>query len=135
MNSAIEELFEQTFGQKEVTLFGEGYGHKIQENGYTDDESVRFILFDVSVEDQMLRRTSVEQIAESFGLAVVPIIMIGTIDEAVELVKSGMKSKLSNNHDFIAEGLVGTPGITLYSGSGKRVIVKVKPQLIEGVIK
>lgn len=29
----VEELFEQTFGEREVILFGEGYGPKIQNGG------------------------------------------------------------------------------------------------------
>ena len=33
MNEAAEELFEQTFGEKEVIIFGEGYGRKIQKVG------------------------------------------------------------------------------------------------------
>ena len=39
MNDAAEELFEQTFGEKEVILFGEGYGRKIQKVGsaYIED--------------------------------------------------------------------------------------------------
>lgn len=45
-----EELWEQKFGEKEVTLYGEGYGHKIQTNGYID--GVDFILFDVEVRPQ-----------------------------------------------------------------------------------
>ena len=44
-----EELFEQTFGEKNVILFGEGYGGKVQGvgNEYRPDES--FILFDVLI--------------------------------------------------------------------------------------
>lgn len=43
-----EELFEQKFGETEVTLYGEGYGYKIQNGGlYRDD--VSFIMFDVMI--------------------------------------------------------------------------------------
>ena len=43
-----EELFEQIFGEKEVVIFGEGYGKKIQKVGgeYLPDRC-DFILFDV----------------------------------------------------------------------------------------
>ena len=44
----VEELFEQTFGEKDAILFGEGYGVKIQNGGeYRSD--VSFILFDVMI--------------------------------------------------------------------------------------
>ena len=41
-----EEIFEQNFGKKEVILFGEGFGEKIQKGGELYG-SVDFILFDV----------------------------------------------------------------------------------------
>lgn len=48
MNNETEELFEQTFGEREVILFGEGYGPKIQNGGeYRDD--VSFIMFDIAI--------------------------------------------------------------------------------------
>ena len=48
LNNETEELFEQKFGEREVILFGEGYGIKIQNGGaYRSD--VGFILFDVMV--------------------------------------------------------------------------------------
>ena len=45
-----EQIFEQMFGEKEVVLFGEGYGNKIQKCGakYIPD-GVDFILFDAWV--------------------------------------------------------------------------------------
>jgi len=79
-------LFEQKFGETEVILFGEGYGGKIQNGGaYRSD--VSFILFDVLIDNIWLRRESVEDIAQAFGIDVVPIIGRGTIKEAVDIVK------------------------------------------------
>ena len=51
----VEELFEQTYGEKDVMLFGEGYGAKIQNGGdYRSD--VSFILFDVLIGDNWQSR-------------------------------------------------------------------------------
>ena len=48
LTTEAEELFEQTYGDKNVILYGEGYGAKIQNGGnYRSD--VSFILFDVLI--------------------------------------------------------------------------------------
>ena len=86
LGNETEELFEQKFGEKEVILFGEGYGVKIQNGGdYRPD--VGFILFDVMIGENYQPRETVEEIAKCFGLEIVPIIMEGTIAEAVYFVK------------------------------------------------
>ena len=83
-----EELFEQKFGETQVILFGEGYGAKIQKGGnYRSD--VSFILFDVYLSERnlWLKRDAIEDIAQTFGIDVVPIIMEGTLDKAVVYCK------------------------------------------------
>ena len=121
-NNETEELFEQVFGEKDVILFGEGYGAKIQNGGnYRSD--VGFILFDVMVNGHYLNRDAVEGISTTFGLEIVPIIMCGTIAEAVSFVKSAPNSTIGNAK---MEGLVGRPSIELYEGYGKRLIIKIK---------
>ena len=121
-NNETEELFEQTFGEKDVILFGEGYGIKIQNGGnYRSD--VGFILFDVMVNGHYLGRDNVEGISKAFGLEIVPIVMRGTIKEAVSFVKTAPKSTIGTAK---MEGLVGKPSVELYEGYGKRLIVKIK---------
>ena len=116
------QIFEQKFSDSEVILFGEGYGPKIQNGGlYRDD--VSFILFDVRIGDFYLRRKDVEDIAKSFNVDVVPIIMNGTIQEAVDFVKSKPKSTIGKAN---MEGLVGRPKVEMYDRMGRRMIVKVK---------
>ena len=121
-----EELFEQTFGEKNVILFGEGYGHKIQKAGdlYNPD-NVDFILFDVYFPDKdlWLTRDNVERVAATFGIDCVPLIFEGDIDSAVRFVKSKPQSTIGGAP---MEGLVGRPMVELRDRQGKRVIVKVK---------
>lgn len=117
-----EELFEQLFQEKEAMLFGEGYGIKIQNGGlYRPD--VSFILFDVSVGDVVLRREDVESIGKTFGLDIVPIVLEGTISEAVAYIKSRPKSTIGTAP---MEGLVGRPKVEVQNRFGERMIVKVK---------
>lgn len=117
-----EQIFEEHFGAKEVTLYGEGYGAKIQNGGdYRPDQS--FILFDVCVGDVWLSRQNVEAVAGYFGVDVVPIIMCGTIPDAIRFVKSKPNSTIGTAK---MEGLVGRPAIELMTANSNRLIVKVK---------
>lgn len=120
-----EELFEQKFGETEVTLYGEGYGRKIQGVGslYIPD-GVSFIMFDVMIGGVWLKREDVEDIARCFGVDVVPIVGEGTIAEAVEYVKTHEKSVISEKAPM--EGIVCRPKVELLDRMGRRVIVKIK---------
>ena len=117
-----EELFEQMFGEKEVFLFGEGYGPKIQ-NGGNYRDNVDFILFDVMIVGNYQSRETVVEIAKSFNIDVVPVIFKGTIQEAVDYVKTKPKSTIGTAN---MEGLVGRPLVELKDRSGNRLIVKIK---------
>jgi hypothetical protein len=63
-----EQLFEQIFGEKEVILFGEGYGVKIQGCGGLYRPDVSFILFDVMINGNYKSREMVELTAKQFNL-------------------------------------------------------------------
>lgn len=123
VNTETEELFEQTFGEKEVILFGEGYGAKIQGVGSQYRHDVGFILFDVMINGNYQSRESVEKIAECFSLEIVPIIVTGTIQQAIDFVKSNPKSTIGTAY---MEGVVGRPKVELQDRTGKRIIVKIK---------
>jgi len=117
-----EEMFEQKFGEMEVELFGEGYGIKIQNGGlYRGD--VDFILFDVAINGVYQPRESVKDIANYFGIDIVPTIMIGKLQDGIDYVKSKPKSKIGTAD---SEGLVARPLIELNDRRGNRIIVKIK---------
>ena len=118
----VEQLFEQTYGDKQVILFGEGYGPKIQKGGnYRED--VSFILFDVLVGENYQERKWVEQTATMLGIDVVPIVLEGTINEAIAFVEGHPKSTMGT---AFMEGVVGRPAVELRDRTGKRIIVKIK---------
>lgn len=120
--SEAEELFEQTWGDKDVILFGEGYGPKIQNGGeYRSD--VSFILFDVLVGDNYQEREWVEKTAQMFNIDVVPIVLTGTIQDGIDYV---MKHPRSTMGTAMMEGVVGRPMIELRDRRGERVIIKIK---------
>lgn len=122
-----EEVFEQLFGEKQVVLFGEGYGAKIQGGGgnYIPD-GCNFILFDVYMvdSDTWLTHDGIGDIARAFGIDVVPVVLVGTIQEAVDFVKTKPVSRINAKHEM--EGVVGKPLVDMYDRNHNRIIVKVK---------
>lgn len=120
-----EELFEQLFGDKRVIFFGEGFGAKIQSGGNYIPDGCDFILFDVYLPDDniWLTRESVVDIANKFGIRVVPVVFRGTINEAVEYIKTKPKSTIGKAD---MEGIVCKPIGEMLDRLGKRIIVKVK---------
>ena len=124
LSDVAQELFEQKFGKMPIVLFGEGYGAGIQRGGsYRPDQS--FILFDVYLpsEDLWLKRDAIEDIAQTFNINVVPIILTGTLQEAVEFVKGQPNSTIGTAK---MEGLVCKPQQEVRDRMGKRIVVKVK---------
>ena len=127
------QMFEQTFGDKEVILFGEGYGAKIQNGGAYIPDGVDFILFDVCIGNNYQAREWVEQTARTFGVKAVPVVGCGTLAEAVAYVKGHPKSTIGTCE---MEGVVCRPAVEMRDRRGERVIVKIKWQdfrhLVEG---
>lgn len=137
------ELFHKAFFDPDaipprVTLYGEGYGPKIQSGGkYREDAS--FVLFDVQVGDAWLSRNNVDDVARKMGLDSVPVIHYGNVQDAIDIVSSGyifnkeggiirfgrqgLESKWGS---FEAEGLIGRPVVPLFDRKGNRVTVKIK---------
>ena len=120
------QMFEQRFGEKEVILFGEGYGRKIQKGGgsYIPD-GVDFILFDVLVGENYLERANVEDIARNMGLKTVPIVGRGSLYDAVEYVKGHPMSLIAKGRCEM-EGIVCRPKMEMRDRRGNRLIIKIK---------
>lgn len=121
-----------------VILFGEGYGPKIQ-NGGNYREDVSFVLFDVKIGDFWLDRKNVNDIAEKLGIEFVPVIGHGTLQDAIDIVSSGITFSntgavvrwgsgglYSRWGDFEAEGIVARPVVPLFDRKGHRIITKIK---------
>lgn len=119
----LKEVFPDADASNPVALYGEGYGAKIQKGGgkYRSDQG--FVLFDVKVGKWWLERDNVEDVAIKLKIEVVPIIGVGTLQEAIGLVKGNLKSEYG---DFEAEGIVARPSTELLDRSGKRIITKIK---------
>ena len=127
---ALEDMFipfsleiAEMFNETPVCFYGEGYGPKIQKGGgnYRKDNS--FVLFDIMCEGMWFTRQKCEDIAESLGIDIVPILGYGNLDKGIEFAKDGFKSTWG---DFTAEGIVAKPKQPLLTRRGERVITKIK---------
>lgn len=122
----------------DVVLYGEGYGPKIQNGGkYRSSQS--FVLFDVQVGGVWLRREDVNDIADQLGIESVPVIGVGTLHDAVDIVSTGITFNKNGGlvrwgrgglqskwGEFEAEGIVARPTVPLFNRLGDRIIVKIK---------
>ena len=125
-NALAEVFIKNPLEKLHVSIFGEGYGMKIQNGGNYISNDVDFILFDVNVNGIWLSRTSCEEIAKSLNVGIVPLIGYFTVDEAIDIVKKGFKSTISENKDYNAEGLVLKTPYYLSDSMGNRIITKIK---------
>ena len=121
LEKKLKEMFD-----KPVTLFGEGYGVKIQAAGASYlPKSNGFILFDVLIGNIWLDTQAILSIAAALEIPHVPIIGKGTLAEGIALVTHGFQSKITEL-ECPAEGIVAVPTCNLVSRSGGRIIVKLK---------
>ena len=123
---AKQKLREVFPDAKQVCLYGEGYGAKIQKGGgnYMADRQ-DFCLFDIWIDGWWLQREDVEDVADklAFGFKVAPIIGTGTLDTMVQMAREGFDSLWG---PFTAEGIVARPKVELRTRRGNRIITKIK---------
>lgn len=122
---------EEIFGEKDVVIYGEGYGGKIQagendkKRGGKYSKTEKFIVFDILVGGKYwLARSNIEEICKTLSLDVVPYVWSGSIEDAVKIVKDNPRSWL--NQEVDAEGLVGRTHVPLFDAKHNRLICKIK---------
>lgn len=121
MKKAFPDLDENTT----VTLYGEGYGHKIQKGKrYLPINEVSLILFDITIGKWTLTKEAVADIAKLIDTPTVKLIMTGTLNEIIESVTKGLRCSFDESR--FAEGLVCTPVLELFDRAGNRIITKIK---------
>ena len=124
LQSIFSNVFKKNYIDLPMTLFGEGYGAKIQKGGgnYISD-GVDFILFDMMIDNWWLQKKDILDIGTKLGIKVVPVVKKGTLAEAIKFIKSEPKSTFGN---FVMEGIVVKTEIGLKARNGKRIITKMK---------
>jgi len=120
------EIFD---GLQPLTIYGEGYGGKIQSPlgmQYRPNGTYSFIAFDIFMREtgSWWLRSRVEQFCEGQDIPVAPLIGVGTLDEAERFVKLNPDSIISPHMRM--EGVVCTPTTQLFDRKGDRIITKIK---------
>jgi RNA ligase len=120
----IPELWREIFPDADdVTVYGEGYGAKIQSGGmYRPDQAL--IIFDVLVGQWWLTDENIADVAGKLGLPVVPALGTCTLSRAWEKITHD--ELVSTWEGARIEGLVGRPAVPLFTRKGDRLIVKMK---------
>jgi hypothetical protein len=117
------EKLKFVFGDKDVTLYGEFFGGKIQA-GSTVNQEEDFILFDVKIGDLWLLFKDIKDIAEKLNINVVPFIGLLNIDEIIEIAKNGYPSLIPTIPT--PEGIIAKSASGLRFTDGERVMFKLK---------
>ncbi len=113
--------------ESEIIIFGETYGKRMQKVGNRyDSQKLNFICFDIKIGNIWLMRDSIEDICNKLNIQAVPFIGMFTIDEAIEYVRKGFKSTISEDSTLEAEGLVLKAPLGILTRLGGRIITKIK---------
>lgn len=116
-------------GITKCTVFGEGYGGKLQGMSKTYGPNLKFIAFEVKIDNTWLSVPKAESIVKYLGLEFVHYVKIPTTLEAikeqgyidsVQAVRNGM------GEGHMREGVVLRPLEEFTKNNGNRIIVKFK---------
>ena len=121
-NADMEVIFEQRFGKKDVYLFCEGYGGKIQKGAYSCE--TKLIGFDIMIDDTYLDKENSQKIFKELGIEFVPVMAFENLQQAINYVEN-VEESIQCKGDKI-EGLVCYPIKRIYDHQGNRIIVKIK---------
>ena len=120
------EKFTKLYPTTPMTLYGEGYGNKIQKVGkFYRADGTDFILFDVLIGDLWLEQDNVQDIADHLEVRRVPLVSTNNLYEAVFMAEDGFDSYVAETK-MTAEGLVMRPKVDLLTRTGDRIIAKIK---------
>jgi hypothetical protein len=123
------KVFTANFGNIKVMVHGEAYGGKQQGMSHTYGPNLKFIVFDIRVEESWLSVPKAEKVASDLGLEFVHYVDIPTdlavIDaerdaDSVQAVRNGM------GVGHMREGIVLRPPVEVTLNNGERVLVKHK---------
>lgn len=120
-----EEKLLETFEGKDVTLYGEGFGAKIQGGvGEKYSHEAEFILFDIRIGNYWLLYNDLEKIASKLGINVVPLLGYFDMETIVKMVTDGFPSKMGDLP--ICEGIIAKTKLGLNDRNNDRIIFKLK---------
>jgi hypothetical protein len=126
-----DELLEKfrELGHINITIYGEGFGGKIQGMSDTYGKELCFIAFDVKIGDNWLNVPNAHDVCTKLGLEFVPYKRIPTDLPSIDAERdadSEVAIRRGTGPGHIREGVILRPIEELSRNSGKRIIAKHK---------
>lgn len=113
----------------DAIVFGEAYGGKLQGMKNTYGDQLKFISFEVKIEDSWLNVPNAQQIAIALGLDFVHYDEINTDIDVINFYRDSPSVQAKRNgcgEDKKREGIVIRPVIEVKKNNGERIIAKHK---------
>ncbi len=139
--SNFEALFDQeklkadlaALGAEKVTINGEAYGGKQQRQSWRYGHSLKFVAFDVRINDSWLSVPQAEDVCKKVGIEFVHYVKIPSTLEAIDAERDAVSEQALRNGvvptDGVflrREGVVLRPLFEVTKNNGERVIAKHK---------
>jgi hypothetical protein len=124
----LTECF-KSLGTDKCVIYGEAYGGKQQGMRETYGNDLRFVAFEVLINDKFLCVPHAEKIVESFGLDFVPYVKISTNLDELDFWRDAPSQQSVKNgivEEKRREGVVLRPLIEVVKNNGQRIISKHK---------
>ena len=131
----IKQQFTDEFGpEMKVCIYGEGYGGSQQGMAHTYGKDLKFIAFDVQVNDCWLSVPKAENVSKKFGLEFVDYELVDATIENLDKLRDQDSTQSIRNGvgpGKKREGIVIRPPFEVTLNNGERLIVKHKREDFE----
>lgn len=128
-NDFLISKFSELFIDSNAVVYGEAYGGKQQGMSNTYGKELKFVAFDVSVNDLWLEVPKAENVCNALNIEFVDYVKVSTDLEALNAERDKPSTQAKRNgiaDDKIREGVVLRPLIEFIMKNGSRVIAKHK---------
>ena len=126
-----QETLVEAFEKREcpdVTVYGEAYGGKMQKMSETYGDQLRFIAFEVKIDDVWLDVPKAHTFATYLGLEFVEYVEVSTDLDVLDTLRDSMSAQAKRNGcgEKKREGIVLRPPIEVRLNNGERLLAKHK---------
>jgi len=128
-NDFLINKFSELFIDSNAVVYGEAYGGKQQGMSNTYGKELKFVAFDVSVNDSWLEVPKAENVCNALNIEFVEYVKVPTDLEALNAERDKPSTQAKRNgieDDKIREGVVLRPLVEFIMKNGSRVIAKHK---------
>jgi len=125
----LTQKFEEIFPNQDVIIFGEAYGGKQQGMSHTYGKELKFIGFDVKIDDNWLNVPSANRVCDNFNIEFVAWSKTEVDIEKLTVLRDSPSIQAERNgcgNNKKREGIVIRPLIEMKINNNERVICKYK---------